>query len=119
MKGNKFMYRDFIDLEDGLNRVRGNKALFIRMLGMFKASAEVSQFPVDVESGDLEAATRTIHAVKGMAGNLSLKPLFDLSTELLGDLRGGTFDPSRVSEYKKCVEDTTAAIDELVSDPLV
>ena len=39
-------YKKFIDLDTGLGRIRGNKKLYKRMLGMFAASEEFGKLEI-------------------------------------------------------------------------
>jgi two-component system, sensor histidine kinase and response regulator len=65
------------DLSEGLRRLRGNTALYRRLLVDFAARyrGEAGAVRRDLEAGDFDGVRRRVHAVKGVAGNLSAKPL--------------------------------------------
>ena len=72
------------DLEDGLQRMQGNQALYIKLIGKFAsgfstAGAEISQALAD---GDLEQTHALVHNLKGLAGNLSATRLFEAARTL-------------------------------------
>lgn len=109
----------YIDLETGLGRVRGNKKIYARMLGLFLASEEFAQLKESLAAGDIERAGELAHAVKGMTGNLTLTALFDVSTTLMGQLRDGVLDEPTAAELftvydatRKVVEEEMAALSE-------
>ena len=77
------------DIPDGLKRFVNNAALYEKMLKKFPAAAEGLPVLEHFESGNLDAALANAHTLKGMTGNLSLKPLFDAYTEIVALLRAG------------------------------
>lgn len=103
----------YVNTDDGLGRLRGNKALYKRMLGLFKKSEEFGAFEKALADGDTPAAANAMHSIKGIAGNLSLDRLFELSSELMGELRDGIVDSDHISAYRECLETTNACIDEI------
>ena len=62
-----------IDIADGLRRVGGNRKLFIKLLVDFanKYGSVTEEIRSLIKVGDLPAAERVAHTVKGTAGNLS------------------------------------------------
>ena len=83
---------EYIDTVSGLARIRGNEKIYARMLGLFQQSEEFDKFEAAMAAGDMNAAADVAHAIKGMSGNLSLTKVFDLSADLMNQLRGGTYD---------------------------
>jgi len=86
-----------INLKEGLGRVRGNRRLFQNLLGDFY-QGQHDVFDRIVQSmtrGERNAAQRLVHAVKGVAGNLSAGAVYDAACVLdqwLTD--GGELNPS-------------------------
>jgi len=105
----------YIDIEQGLGRVRGNKALYKRMLNMFIEAKEINEFDVHISNGDYEEASKSAHAIKGIAGNLALSLLFDLSSELCEELRQGICDEKNMADYHDALEKTRAAVIEAMA----
>jgi len=62
-----------IDIHDGLGRVGGNRKLYIKLLVDFanKYGSVAEEIGGLIKAGDLPAAERFAHTVKGTAGNLS------------------------------------------------
>ena len=108
------MSDQYIDVEQGLGRVRGNKALYKRMLNMFIESKEIGEFETHIESGNCDEASKSAHAIKGIAGNLALTRLFDLSSDLVEELRHGIIDEKNIDDYHDALEKTRAAVDEAI-----
>ena len=59
-----------VNVEEGLKRLNGNEKLYTRLFGSF-------------------LKTLNANAVKGTAGNLSVTPLYETYSEILGLLRSG------------------------------
>jgi len=98
--------REYIDVETGLGRVRGNRALYSRMLQLFLDSKEFDALEASLREGDLSRAAEVAHAVKGMTGNLGLEKLFLLSSDLTVQLREGRADEGALSEYREVLRKT-------------
>lgn len=101
----------YIDLADGLTRLRGNKKLYARMLGMFEAGPEFQQLEDALAAGDNAAAGDAAHAIKGISGNLSLPALFALSTDLMNQLRQGDADPQTLADYRQALAATLEQVE--------
>ena len=72
------------DLAEGLQRLMGNRALYRKLLGNFatqymQAAANIRSA---LDAGDFEQAHGLVHAIKGVAGNLSAKHLQQQSGKL-------------------------------------
>ena len=68
-----------INVEEGLKRVMNNKALFRRLLGNFSGQSMILQITEAVEKGDHTELSKAAHALKGVAGNLSMHQLADIA----------------------------------------
>lgn len=99
----------YINLEEGLKRVRGNKALYARMLSLFLANKEMEMLEEKLAGGDLEGAAAVAHAIKGMTGNLSLTALFTASTALLESLGAGRREEDQLARYREAAQKTLEA----------
>lgn len=77
-----------VNVNEGIDRVMGDQELYESMLVMFvEAVKEPEVRKEDFDVNDLDELIRQIHMLKGIAGNLSLTPLFEAYTETLGLLR--------------------------------
>ena len=70
-----------IDVADGLRRVRGNQALFKKMILDFGAANvnAVEELRTLLVAEDFERAAQRIHAIKGVSGNIAAVRLHELS----------------------------------------
>ncbi len=72
------------DIEEGLQRVGGNRALYHRLLGDFAARYADSGDKINacIDNKDWQQAHTLIHSLKGVAGNLSATTLHDAAAAL-------------------------------------
>ncbi len=82
-----------VDVEDGLNRLRGNKKLYVKLLLHMKKDLPGLQEKMaeSLSTGNFQDMAQHAHTVKGMAGNLSATDLQEASAQLeaavkLGDI---------------------------------
>ncbi|MDR2909541.1 MAG: Hpt domain-containing protein [Oscillospiraceae bacterium] len=108
---------EYINLEDGIGRVMGNRKLYRRMLKLFLEAKEPAELENAIAEGNSTAAGEAAHAIKGMTGNLGMRPLFDLSSRLTEECRNGTADPDTVAAFQEALrgtrEEAAAAAEEL------
>ena len=73
-----------VDVAEGLERVAGNKRLYVDLLGQFvtRQGSASTQIEAALENGDRRLAERLAHSVKGVAGNLGMDGLFQLAGKL-------------------------------------
>jgi len=106
---------EYIDEKEALARIRGNVKLYKRMLSLFLEGKENDDFEQAVAEGDLQKAGDLAHTIKGVAGNLSLKPLFELSAELMGQFRSSALDQGTLEAYRDAWVKTREAVEQLVA----
>ena len=78
-----------VDVESGLARCMGNEAFYLRMVERIRNEEKFDALAAAIDAGDLEAAFKAAHALKGVLGNLSLTPLYDPVCEIVEPLRRG------------------------------
>jgi len=78
-----------VDVAGGLERVAGNKRLYVDLLGQFVArqGGAGAQIAAALENGDRRLAERLAHSVKGVAGNLGMDSIFQLAGKLQSAIR--------------------------------
>lgn len=81
-----------VDTKDALARFMGNSDLYERMLKKFPKAVEESPVLAYARSEDYETAASNAHALKGVAGNLSLTPLYDSYTKIVDMYRESNFE---------------------------
>ena len=82
-----------IDVQQGLERVGGNRRLYRKLLGKFVEdfSLAPSQIQAHLDSGDRRDAERIAHSIKGAAGNLGACELHKAASRLNDHLRKDGF----------------------------
>ncbi|MBQ9686894.1 MAG: Hpt domain-containing protein [Oscillospiraceae bacterium] len=78
------------NVEEGLERMMNNEAFYLRMVNMILNDTSAVKLRAAVEAGELNTGFEVAHALKGIAGNLSLTPLYDKTVEITELLRAGT-----------------------------
>ncbi|POZ64040.1 response regulator [Chromobacterium alticapitis] len=88
-----------LDQAGGLNRVAGNRDLYLHMLRQFveEEADAMQRLSLALEVGDLETAERIAHTLKGAAGSIGLIELQSDATRLERALRDGQ-DPDAPCE---------------------
>jgi HPt (histidine-containing phosphotransfer) domain-containing protein len=107
--------KDYIDIESALARMRGNKTLYAKMLGLFFAGNDLTELEAAVAENALDKAQSIAHAIKGVAGNLSLTALYDESAALMQTLRRGELDPQRFEEFCETYSETRSLVPEVTA----
>lgn len=80
-----------VDTEDAVARLMGNSGLYERMLKKFPQAVKDSPVLEYAQSEDYETAASNAHAIKGVAGNLSLTPLYEKYTRIVDLYRESNF----------------------------
>lgn len=78
-----------VDTEEGLGRLGGNEALYIKLLGSFTSTLENHYVQPDFDENDYTDIIEKTHSLKGTSGNLSITPLYEAYTEIVALLRAG------------------------------
>lgn len=80
-----------LDLDTGLNRVRGRMVQYRRILQLFVDGhgADLQQLAALIEQGDLTAAEHLAHALKGAAGSIGATAVLRLAEEVDQALKQG------------------------------
>jgi len=76
-----------VDPTDGLARCMNNEAFFFQMVSMAVANDYFDTIGPALEKNDLVSAFEAAHALKGVVGNLALKPLYEPLSEMTDLLR--------------------------------
>ena len=75
---------------EGLARCYGNEALYLRLVNMIPAEGNFDALGAALNQGDLDKAFEAAHALKGVLGNLSLTPMYEVCSEITELLRART-----------------------------
>ena len=101
-----------VNVDEGVNRLMGNAALYEKMLGSFVNMMEKSTVDPDFDGENYEAVIETTHAIKGAAGNLSITPVYEAYTEIVDLLRAK--QPEQAREILKKILPVQAEIVECI-----
>ncbi|OQY54102.1 MAG: hypothetical protein B6245_21735 [Desulfobacteraceae bacterium 4572_88] len=103
-----------IDVQEGINRVRGNHVLFRKLLSDFaKQFAEAGwQVRSALEKGDQALACRLLHSIRGVAGNCSANQLSKAAKALEKEIqhRGGGDVEGLLSGVEACLDQVLASV---------
>ena len=76
--------------DEGLKRCINNESFYLRMVDMGLKDKRFETLKSELESGDLNAAFESAHALKGVLSNLALTSLSDPVVEITELLRAKT-----------------------------
>lgn len=77
------------NVEEGLERCMKNEALYLRLVNTILNEEKFDTLKESLETGNIETAFESAHALKGVSGNLSLTPLYEPLVEITELLRHG------------------------------
>jgi two-component system sensor histidine kinase/response regulator len=82
---------DGLDSADGLRRVGGNTKLYVNLLRQFASqqAGAIGEIRAALAANDTGTATRLVHTLKGVAGNLGARDVQDAAAAVETLLRGG------------------------------
>lgn len=105
--------KTYIDVDDALKRVGGNRALYKKLLGRFVDGNYVDAIEKAILSGDSEDAARQAHTLKGVSANLSLERVRALSIVLEEAIRSGGDCSGDLAELRQAYDVTIGKIAEV------
>lgn len=102
------MSEDILDWKDALTRVLNKRDLYVRLLKKFMETEQdaTARINAALQSGDIEAACRMAHTVKGTAANLGGKALAAAALELEMALKGGADITLPLKRFEGALTDT-------------
>ncbi len=75
------------NVEEGLERCMGMEDFYIEMIELGMSDERFETLGQNLQAKDLEEAFETVHALKGVIGNLALTPLYETICEVTEHLR--------------------------------
>ena len=80
--------RDFgANVEEGLERCMGMEDFYLEMIELGLSDERFENLGPQLDAGNLEDSFETVHALKGVIGNLALTPLYETICEITEHLR--------------------------------
>lgn len=100
------------DLSDIMIMLSGNQAQLVRMLGEFRELfiAEAPAIAAQIAEGDITAAKKRLHTLKGAAGNLGARDLYQASAALDAQLASGHYDATTLAHWFRAFDRTMNAL---------
>ncbi|HOC28119.1 MAG TPA: Hpt domain-containing protein [Treponemataceae bacterium] len=94
------------NLDEVLERLGGNEALLMKLLGKFgtayrESGAELIRL---LREGQREEAYRLVHSIKGVSSNLGIGALYRSAIELEQKMKSGAYDPLLPETVAFCAE---------------
>ncbi|MDR1377206.1 MAG: Hpt domain-containing protein [Synergistaceae bacterium] len=104
--------KEYLDADKALERIRGNAKLFKLLLSTFlkDTPAQFAQLKGEIEANDRVAASKLVHTVKGVAANLSMMKLYELSPALEALLKTDSDTAESFANYNSVYEKTVEAV---------
>ena len=107
--------KTLINVEEGLKRVRDNTKIFKVLLTSFESKSYVPQLQTEIDALDWPAAAKTAHAIKGVAANLSLTALYEITVTLESQLKSDYCLDETLEEFLSVNERTCVHVRELIA----
>lgn len=104
----------YVDVEAALKRIRDNRKILSSLLQSFAKNTYLEQLQKEIEANDLASAAKTAHAIKGVAANLSLIPLYNLTILLETELKSEYYGQDTFLEFKTVYEKTISSINQVI-----
>ena len=73
--------------EEGLQRCMNNEGFYLMLINKSLANNQIPALEEAVNNHDLQRGFEVAHALKGVFGNLSITPLYDVVVEITEHLR--------------------------------
>ena len=106
----------YINKEKALERIRGNAKLFKTLLTHFLATrSQFEQLQKEIEANDREAASKSVHALKGVAANLSMPALYDICPTFEALLKTDADASEILSSFNSAYEKTVESVNAILS----
>lgn len=101
-----------VGVDVALARFMGNEELFFKFLNRFPEDACYQRIIANIQCNNTEEAFKAAHTLKGVAGNLSLDRIYQVTVPMVEALRADNLE-----EAKKYVKDLQEAY-QLVADTI-
>jgi HPt (histidine-containing phosphotransfer) domain-containing protein len=115
---NEAELKQYVDTEKALERIRGNSKLFKTLLTHFLATrSQFEQLGQEIGANDREAAAKSVHAIKGVAANLSMTALYELCPPFEALLKTGDDTAEIFKAFESAYEKTIESVNVLLQNP--
>ncbi|MDR2822565.1 MAG: hypothetical protein LBV58_03340 [Acholeplasmatales bacterium] len=83
---------------------------------MFLKSEEPAKLRAAISENNIPLMSDVSHAIKGIAGNLSLNLLFEVATKLNTELKTGVLNRDYYEEYEDILNSTIEAVNAVITE---
>ena len=105
----------YVDTKKALERLRGNATLFKMVLTTFlDTRIQFLQLQKEIEANDREAASKSVHALKGVAANLSMTTLYDLCPPFEALLKTDADVSESIASFNAAYEKTVECVNAIL-----
>lgn len=80
-----------VNTKQALDRFMGNEGLFLSFVGQLPEKLNLDRLIRLLEEEDEEGFYMDVHNLKGLAGNLSIEPIYDCAQAILVEFRSSQF----------------------------
>ena len=104
-----------IAVEEGIKRVVNNKKLYHRLLKTFSGRKMADQIIEAAQKNEFKEAADRCHALKGTAGNLAMRPLAEVTTQIEERLLAGESADDLFPVLMENIDAVEVAIQEILA----
>jgi PAS domain S-box-containing protein len=100
------------ELRDIMTMLGGNQGQLMRMLTAFREQfiGEAASIASQITEGSMDAARKRLHTLKGAAGNLGVRDLYQASAALDAQLASGLYDVTTLSHWLRTFDRAMATL---------
>ena len=103
---------------DVVKQIMGSRALFMSLLGVFlqQYSEQANTLKGLFDEGNFQAALSLIHEIKGVAGNLGARELYQATERFEIEIKNGIYNADHYHAWRKLYDDTVVDIERTVKN---
>ncbi|MDR2528467.1 MAG: Hpt domain-containing protein [Synergistaceae bacterium] len=110
--------KKYVDTVKALERIRGNAKLFKMLLTHFlNTQAQMDQLKQEIAANDRQAASKSVHALKGVAANLSMTALYELCPPFEALLKTDEDASASLAAFEAAYAKTLECVNHLLNPP--
>jgi HPt (histidine-containing phosphotransfer) domain-containing protein len=79
---NNESFMPFINVEEGIKRLMNNRTLYLKLLNNFQGRYLTQKIIEAIDAKNYEAVAQSAHTLKGVAANLSLTALSEITLQI-------------------------------------
>jgi HPt (histidine-containing phosphotransfer) domain-containing protein len=92
-----------------------NKALYLKLLGKFRAENNLNDLSACLAAGDFEKAQAAAHTIKGIAANLSLTELYNKALEIETQIKSKSVAEGELASVQQAFDETIKEVDKVIA----